>query len=157
MRKKMRLQICHSTSAKASRSCQLRLIDSKTGSVEHGLRGEDITAMFMLPVPEKAQRLQNFLIFGKFDLQPQLWTVGEGKRKPEVGDGEEDNMAEATRKVLDREFADRGLQVVVPTEEEFASEIVQAHKKTEKAYHVKAFKGSKEGTSARALVPCAYG
>ena len=39
----------------------------------------------------------------------------------------------------------RHTKVVVPTEKEFVSATPEAHRKGEKAYHVKAFRGSKEG------------
>jgi len=38
-----------------------------------------------------------------------------------------------------------GKQVITPDEKPFASAIVQSHRKGEKAFHVKAFRGSKEG------------
>ncbi|KAF2461559.1 histone chaperone Rttp106-like-domain-containing protein [Lineolata rhizophorae] len=47
--------------------------------------------------------------------------------------------------LLDERLKARGLKVVRPNEDVFASSIVQQHRKHEKAYHVKAFRGSKEG------------
>lgn len=40
------------------------------------------------------------------------------------------------------------IKLVEPDKEEFASAIPEAHRKSETAYHVKAFRGSKEGTIA---------
>ena len=40
-----------------------------------------------------------------------------------------------------------GLEVLRPDPEEFASAMPEPHRKGEKAYHVKAFRGSKEGMS----------
>lgn len=43
-------------------------------------------------------------------------------------------------------------EVVEPDEKQFASSIVQSHRKGEKAFHVKAFRGSKDGKfSSQAL------
>lgn len=39
----------------------------------------------------------------------------------------------------------RHTKVICPDEKEFVSAIPEAHRKGEKAYHVKAFRGSKEG------------
>ena len=41
--------------------------------------------------------------------------------------------------------AKTGKSVIFPTEDEFASAIPQSHRKGEKAFHVKAYKGSKDG------------
>ena len=41
----------------------------------------------------------------------------------------------------------KGTQVIVPSPKEFVSAMPEAHRKGEKAYHVKAFRGSKEGKS----------
>jgi len=46
---------------------------------------------------------------------------------------------------LNKELSVIGKQVITPDEKQFVSAIVQAHRKGEKAFHVKAFRGSKEG------------
>lgn len=51
------------------------------------------------------------------------------------------------RRVLDENLnlASNQTKVVRPDEKEFVSAMPEAHRKTEKAFHVKAFRGSKEG------------
>jgi hypothetical protein len=57
--------------------------------------------------------------------------------------GSESVLEQALAYALDR------LQVKItrPDEAEFASAVPESHRKSEKAYHVKAFRGSKDGMS----------
>lgn len=48
------------------------------------------------------------------------------------------------RRVLNENLVSK-TRVVRPDEKEFVSAMPEPHRKTEKAYHVKAFRGSKEG------------
>jgi hypothetical protein len=53
-------------------------------------------------------------------------------------------MAEAIHHCLIQ--AGTGKEVIFPDADEFASAVPESHRKGEKAYHVKAHRGSKEGT-----------
>jgi len=157
LRKKLKLQFVHDASNSHVR--QIRLLNQATNGVEYILRGENIDAMFCLPVPEKAQRQQSFIVFplpgaqnpdGSF-AEPLVWTMNETKASPEIISSstrsEEDNFVDVTRRELDAFMASHSKKTVLPDQREFASEIPQSHRKGEKAFHTKAFKGSKEGTS----------
>ena len=52
---------------------------------------------------------------------------------------------------MDKLLHQYGKRVIVPTEAEFASSLQQAHRKGEKAYHVKAHRGSKDGMYDQAV------
>ena len=106
-----------------------------------------------LPLPEKAAAAYNFCVFPKYgdDItkpsegaqvhEPIVWTVPEGKTK----DADADEQSPRDRII---EFITaRNVHVLVPTASEFTSEVVQANRKGEKAYHTKAFRGSKDGMS----------
>ncbi|KAI9773854.1 MAG: hypothetical protein M1840_006080 [Geoglossum simile] len=112
-----------------------------------------------VPVPEKTQRQYNFCIFppgtngfsegsNSTDNNAIVFTIPDGPPKTasgpefEGGDG-------ATYKTLLVGFMNKRLppegKVEEPSEKLFASSIVQNHRKGEKAVHVKAFRGSKDG------------
>jgi hypothetical protein len=160
LRKKLKLQFVTDTSNISKH--QIRLLNQTTHAIEYTLRGEDVDAMFCLPVPEKTQRQQCFLIFPlagsqSYDgtpAEPLVWTMNETKGSPEIVGGatrldgsEEDTLVEITRRELDSFMAALSRKTILPTEREFASEIPQSHRKNEKAFHTKAFRGSKEGSS----------
>ena len=105
-----------------------------------------------LPVPEKAQKQYNFCLMPKMDQssEPLLWTVNDGAplqiqvhdSKMQSHIGESDRVLEAA---LEYSMRDTKKKVTYPDEEEFVSATPESHRKGEKAYHVKAFKGSKDG------------
>ena len=79
-----------------------------------------------------------------------MWTVADGPPKAAFsGDGEQlgTNNDETTDKIVQRVLNENLSQtkVVRPDERQFVSAMPEAHRKGEKAYHVKAFRGSKEG------------
>ncbi|KIX04660.1 uncharacterized protein Z518_05530 [Rhinocladiella mackenziei CBS 650.93] len=106
-----------------------------------------------LPVPEKAAKQYNFCLLPKSDSQfnePIIWTVNHGPLKsvqvsnPElakIASGPEDIL----ENVLDFVLKKNGISLTLPTAEEFASATTESHRKGDKAYHVKAFRGSKDG------------
>jgi hypothetical protein len=115
-------------------------------------------------VPEKTQRQFNFCIIPKYGngvvispdgeavLDPIVWTVPDGPPKTAFfGSGvpamEGSNLGETYESYLQRMLNAKlkHTKVVSPTEKEFVSATPEAHRKGEKAYHVKAFRGSKEG------------
>jgi len=108
-----------------------------------------------VPVPEKAQPSFSFVIIPTTSNaatdgtspEPIIWTVPVTAPKNVIKgnvDGAESYEA-LLKQVLDRELARIGKRVVCPDAKEFVSGIVQAHRKGEKAWHVKAFRGSKDG------------
>lgn len=79
-----------------------------------------------------------------------MWTVPDGPPKAAyLGSGQQiGNQEGETAEKLIRRFLNDNLshtQVVGPDEREFVSAVPEAHRKGEKAFHVKAFRGSKEG------------
>ncbi|KAF2184498.1 Rtt106-domain-containing protein [Zopfia rhizophila CBS 207.26] len=128
------------------------------GSVEFGIAWEDVDQIFCLPVPEKAKRQHNFIVLPvhgdgvnpvpdsiKPPPEPIVWTFEEatGKNIIEGEDPGPGPIAEAIHHCLIQAGTDKS--VVFPDADEFASAIVQNHRKGEKAYHVKAHRGSKDG------------
>jgi hypothetical protein len=82
--------------------------------------------------------------------EPLLWTVNDGAPvQIQIYDsdmrnaiGESDRIVEAA---LEYAMRENKTKVTYPEEAEFVSATPEAHRKGEKAYHVKAFKGSKDG------------
>lgn len=117
--------------------------------------------VFCLPVPEKAARQWNFVIFANqtFDLKTGdraieaeqiVWTMPEtAPANVTAADGfkplDVDTYVTSTMRSLNACMQGHGKSVIIPTEQEFASAIPQSHRKGEPAYHVKAHKGSKDG------------
>jgi hypothetical protein len=146
----------------------LELVDTKdggiraigaNGNVEFSIAWKDVDQVFCLPVPEKAKKQHNFVVipvhgdgvnplpddFQGAAPEPIIWTFEEATGK-NIVDGEDPGpgpIAEAIHHCLIQ--AGTGKQVVFPTADEFASATPESHRKGEKAYHVKAHRGSKEG------------
>ena len=76
---------------------------------------------------------------GAASYEPMVWTVPDVKAK-ETGDVRPDHR----QNMIDAVKAAR-IPVLEPDASEFESQVQQAYRKTEKAYHVKAFRGSKDG------------
>jgi hypothetical protein len=152
----------------------LELVDKKdggiraigaSGSVEFSIAWKDVDQIFCLPVPEKAKKQHNFVVipvhgdgvnplpenFQGAAPEPIIWTFEEatGKNIVEGEDPGPGPMAEAIHHCLIQ--AGTGKQVVFPTADEFVSATPESHRKGDKAYHVKAHRGSKEGASLLAL------
>ncbi|KAF2642387.1 Rtt106-domain-containing protein [Massarina eburnea CBS 473.64] len=141
------------------------------GSVEFGIPWRDVDQVFCLPVPEKAKRQHNFIVLPVHgdgvnpvpdDLktpppEPIVWTFEEatGKNIVEGEDPGPGPMAEAIHHCLIK--AGTGKTVIFPEPDEFRSAIPQSHRKGEKAYHVKAHRGSKEGYLFFTSVGILYG
>ncbi|KAE8843684.1 hypothetical protein HRS9122_04787 [Pyrenophora teres f. teres] len=146
----------------------LELLDKKdggiraigtNGSVEFAIAWKDVDQVFCLPIPEKAKKQHNFVIIpvhgdGVAPVpdelkasppEPIVWTFEEatGKNIVEGEDPGPGPMAEAIQHCL--KHAGTGKQVIFPDADEFASAVPESHRKGEKAYHVKAHRGSKEG------------
>lgn len=102
---------------------------------------------FLLPAPEKAQRAQNFVVIlnrKEKDEDQYMWTVPETVPKGmDLPEGE--TLVTVMRRTIDAQLKPHGKTVTLPEDDEFASAVVQSHRKGEAAYHVKAFVGSKDG------------
>ncbi|KAI9780884.1 MAG: hypothetical protein M1839_006511 [Geoglossum umbratile] len=112
-----------------------------------------------VPVPEKTQRQYNFCIFppgtngfsegsNSTDGNAIVFTIPDGPPKTASGP-EIDGRDGVTYKTLIVKHMNKklppGRKVEEPNEKLFVSGIVQNHRKGEKAVHVKAFRGSKDG------------
>nr|POE52131.1 histone chaperone [Quercus suber] len=152
-RKKLKLQFV--TDAADARNAAVQLLHPQTGDIEHTVPVAQLEQVCCLPVPEKQQRQWNFCLIptaavaadGRPPPEQVVFTMNE---TPPVGasplrgdDGETYvSVAEAQLNALLRPH---GRHVVRPSEAEFASSIAQPHRKGEKAFHVKAHRGSKDG------------
>lgn len=125
-----------------------------SGGVEFGVSWASVRDVFCLPVPEKAQVQYNFCIFSDVTGDPTsgqtLWTVPNTTPKDgtvigAVASQPNDTYRTLLNSVLNKALKPFGKHVVEPNNQEFASQIVQAHRKGETAFHVKAFRGSKDG------------
>jgi hypothetical protein len=127
------------------------------GPTEHALR---------LPVPEKAAKQYNFVLIPEAGLgigdklstsstdprEPLVWTVSDTSQKHTTfNDNKLDNAAPGQNGGRVEQTLNTFLgtmmscKIVEPDHTEFESATPEAHRKGEKAYHVKAFKGSKDG------------
>ncbi|KAJ9498512.1 hypothetical protein H2202_006199 [Exophiala xenobiotica] len=108
-----------------------------------------------LPVPEKAAKQYNYVILPKPDAkvvsEPIIWTVNHGPLKSchfpqqEIMPLMASEPDEILEKVLRYILKKVGVTLTLPSAEEFASARPESHRKSDKAYHVKAFRGSKDG------------
>ncbi|KXL51580.1 hypothetical protein M433DRAFT_1515 [Acidomyces richmondensis BFW] len=154
-RKKLKLDIA--ASARDQRRQEIRLENEKTGQVEYKMSADQIDQAFCLPVPEKQLRQWNFVLFPKAGaVDPSgtlceqiVFTMNEtppaGACSPAQPEGGTDTFVTVTERELNRVLHFQGKHVVIPNVAEFSSSIPQSHRKGEKAYHVKAHRGSKEG------------
>ena len=158
-RKKLKLHFVRDV--EDNRRQEVRLQNPATTVADYTLPADQIDQVFCLPVPEKPKRQWNFVLFpkpgaktveGKACEQIVFW-MDEVKLKPEHRDGradglvvgENDTFVTVTEQALNSLLQPQGKNVVIASEKEFASSIPQPHRKGEKAYHVKAYRGSKDG------------
>lgn len=139
----------------------LQARNSTTGDVEFALSWKAIQHIICLPVPEKAQAHYNFCVFplhgdgvtaseSSTATEQMLWTVPSTTPKPGTFEGEihveeEESYKSVLLRLLNQRLKRIGKAVIEPNEKEFVSQTVQAYRKGEKAVHVKAFRGSKDG------------
>ncbi|KAF6231154.1 hypothetical protein HO173_010654 [Letharia columbiana] len=145
-RKKLHLSINKSASS------GLHAINA-SGTSEFGVSWEWVRDIVCLPVPEKAQAQYNFCIFSTTadGLAPDqiVWTVPDSVPKDGTFVGLTTSPGETCRTllitVLNEALKPYKKRVIEPDKQEFASQVVQAHRRGEPAYHIKAFRGSKDG------------
>ncbi|PWW78994.1 hypothetical protein C7212DRAFT_350224 [Tuber magnatum] len=131
-------------------------VNAATGAVEFGVPWSEIQYVACLPVPDKAARQWNFCVFpkgaeglGDGSSDALVFTIPDGAPKTATGDGMGAGHDTSTYKslliaVFDS-LLDKGTKVLGPDEKVFYSAVPQSHRKGEKAFHVKAHVGSKEG------------
>jgi hypothetical protein len=120
---------------------------------------------FCLPVPEKAQKQHNYVLFPKYSnlppsqgssaVEPLVFTISAAAPKPGSISGSDAIAASAVSDdykslfdwALSRSFKEAGNSVVIveADEKHFASVMKEAHRPNEKAVFVKGFRGSKDG------------
>jgi hypothetical protein len=117
-----------------------------------------IEHVLCLPVPEKAQRQFNFCVIpengdgvtpvpdGESVPESMVWTVSDAPPKAAYSGTGQQFGGEEKAESLIRRMLNHSIKVIRPDDREFVSATPEAHRKGEKAYHVKAFRGSKEGT-----------
>ncbi|KAL8811518.1 MAG: hypothetical protein Q9200_001741 [Gallowayella weberi] len=141
-RKKLKLEISRNVKIGA-----IRGTNNTTGEAEFGIPYADIDSCICLPVPEKAQPQYSFCVLPSSGDDQVLFTVPGTKIKPEAIDSEvsinpEESYKEAMIRILNKRLKRK---VIEPDEKDFVSAMAQAHRKGEKAVHVKAFRGNKDG------------
>lgn len=143
-RKKLKLELSHPFQRDS-----LRATNPTTNSTEFSLQWENIEYCVCVPVPEKAQPQHNVCVFPRDEEQGEqiLFTVPGRKVKPEAISSDDVIDPEESYKDVVMRILNKRLKkpVVEPNEKDFVSQVVQAHRKGEKAVHVKAFRGSKDG------------
>lgn len=146
-RKKLNLSINNSASS------GLRAINA-SGSSEFGVNWDCVRDIVCLPVPEKAQAQYNFCILSAtadgLTTDQIVWTVPDSVPKDGTFVGLTTSHSGETYRtllitVLNGVLKHNKKRVIEPDKQEFASQVVQAHRKGDPAYHIKAFRGSKDG------------
>ncbi|KAJ5582807.1 hypothetical protein N7535_001427 [Penicillium sp. DV-2018c] len=153
-RKKLQLEI-------TAEHTYLRTRHQTTKNYEFGVSMDKIRHALCLPVPEKTQKQFNFCIIPEYAdgitsppegtavAEAMVFTIPDGPAKlafsgngAELGNGPGETAEAMLRKVLNENMPHAN--VVCPDDKQFVSATPEAHRKGEKAYHVKAFRGSKE-------------
>ncbi|KAK1081317.1 hypothetical protein LTR33_004790 [Friedmanniomyces endolithicus] len=154
-RKKLKLQLV--ADANDNTRQEVRLQNQQSNAVDYSLPAAQIDQVFCLPVPEKQQRQWNFVVFPKpgattadgVACEQLVFTMGEvaatGATSSSQAITAQDTFITVTERELNALLQPQGKHVVTPNTAEFVSSIPQPHRKGEKAYHVKAHRGSKDG------------
>ena len=122
--------------------------------VEILAKWSDVREIACLPVPEKSQPQYNFCVFtqsnGHAAYDQMLWAVPNIAPKDGSYDSNEFIKPGETYRSLLIATINASLKpymkhIIEPSDVEFSSQLAQAHRKGETAYHIKAFRGAKEG------------
>lgn len=158
VRKKLKLQLVADAADHSRR--EVRVLNAQSNYLEYAITNAQIEQAFCLPVPEKQQRQWNFVLFPQagsaytegMPCEQMVFTMNETKpddaSSSSRATAEGDTYVSVMEPELNALLQPYGKRVVRPTEDEFSSSIPQSHRKGEKAYHIKAHKGSKEGLSS---------
>lgn len=133
----------------------IRALNATSKAAEFGIPWGSIAQILRLPVPEKAAASHNYCIFPKGGdglasdktaegYETMVWGAADAKKK-----NQEDVPTES--EALLAALKDVKAKVVEPKESEFVSAAKHPMRKDEKQYHVKAFRGSKEGKEVSAV------
>lgn len=121
----------------------------------------NIEHILCLPVPEKAQRQTNFCIIprcgdgvtpvpdGALVPDQMVFTIADGPAKAAFTGAGQRVESDENGEALLRGWLNDAIghtKVIRPDDREFVSATPEAHRKGEKACHVKAHRGSKDGT-----------
>lgn len=154
-RKKMKVELA--TDAAHPGASLIALHNPATSDIEYSLPASRVDQAFCLPMPEKQARQMNFVLFPKPGAVDAVGRPAEqilfvmNETHPSAVVAHKDTFAEGdtyitiTQRALEQWLGPYGRRVITPNAAEFASNIPQSHRKGEKAYHVKAHRGSKEG------------
>ncbi|KIW31804.1 uncharacterized protein PV07_03396 [Cladophialophora immunda] len=127
-----------------------------TNEVDMEVPLDQVAYALRLPIPEKAAKQYNFVLLLKSEssnsnnTEAIIWAVNDGPLKSchipspdlaKIAPGPNDIL----ENVLDHLLQKSGKGLTLPTAEEFSSAKPESHRKGDKAYHVKAFRGSKDG------------
>ncbi|KPI37054.1 Histone chaperone [Cyphellophora attinorum] len=126
----------------------IEVINPATDQTEHLITPNAVAQVLKTPVPEKATKQYNYIFIPhpgtpKSIEDPILFTVPA--TAPKGGTYTFPDGASTLEDALSVVLQPYGLSLTLPDEKEFASATPEAHRKNEKAYHVKAFRGSKDG------------
>ena len=127
---------------------------NSAGEVENSTKWAEVLEVACLSVPEKAQAQYNFCVFSAssdgLPLAQLLWTVTDTDPKEGTVDPSIYKLATGKYRSLLLAAINHGLapykkRVTEPSDQEFVSQLAQAHRKGQTAYHIKAFRGAKDG------------
>lgn len=152
VRKKLQVQFLDT----GSRTGGLVICNPADSSILHEFSWRDIAHAFLLPVPEKAQAASTFvvLLHPETDLPERqfAWTIAANANTSAWEVAETSLAGETACQVmttaLERGLATVSKTITKPLRDEFASTVVQGHRRDETAFHVKAHIGSKDGASS---------
>lgn len=131
-----------------------------TNEVELEVPLSDFAYALRLPVPEKSTKQYNFCLLpntipaSKQPTEPMIWTVPHGPVKTlnihstalsAIASQQSDSDDQILEKALAFVLSRHNVQLTQPSTEEFASATPESHRKKDTAYHVRAFRGSKDG------------
>ncbi|KAI9652672.1 MAG: hypothetical protein M1831_006659 [Alyxoria varia] len=151
VRKKLNLEFVQGDSREAG---GIRALNPASGDTEYALGWDEVEQVVLAPVPEKAQPAYSYVVLpapNSSTLESLVWTVTPSGAPKGFsfgsGDsvGEDDTPISVFDRALNQHLGRYGKHIVKPDGKVFISSIVQAHRKNEKAFHVKAFRGSKDG------------
>ena len=127
-----------------------------TNEVELEIPVSQFAYAVRLPVPEKTTKQYNFCLLPKSSPQePLIFTVPHGPLKTlDIPSSPLSAIAQKQEESSDVGILENALQFILgrsdtsltlPNADEFASATPEPHRRNDKAYHVKAFRGSKDG------------
>ena len=146
-RKKLTLTLSLS---KPSNDHILTVSQPKGGPAVCEIAASQIAHAFKLPVPEKTQKQWNYIILPKDKSKDALlWTIPVGPVRISPEDGALTPAEQGIQ--FDNLLEDHNtngppiITLTTPSDDQFVANLRESHRKSDKCYHVKAFRGSKDG------------